>query len=931
MAGSRPITLASLALMLIGSLAWGQQNLPGLPQPRLDIITPQGGQRGTTLAEVNLTGGDLEETQTLIFSHPGITAERLPDPAPPKVDPKKPEPKKEAPKLVGKFKITIKPDVPVGTYDVRTVSKLGVSNPRAFVVGDLPEFAEKEPNNDLPEAMKVTINSTISGTIQNGTDIDYFAFSAKKGQRILFHCVSMSIDGRAQPLLEIFEPTGKRITFNRNYSGDDALADFIVPNDGDFFLRLSEFTYTSGGPNNFYRLKISTTPWIDAVVPSAIEAGKASQVTVYGRNLPGGQPDPEAKIDGKPLEKLVVSITPPSDPLASQRLSYPGFIEPKAGFLDGFPYSITSPAGASNPILVGICKEPNVLEKEPNDKTDAPQDVPIPCEIQGRVDKRSDVDWFRFNAKKGDILWIELLGDRIGMQSFTFFTLRNAKTKQDIVEVEDTNESIGRNQFYTRNGDPLPYKFMVQEDGQYLLKIGCRESNFLYGPRVNYRVRIGATKPDFRLLVMPSNDKLPEVVTMRADGANYYDVFVDRRDGFTGPIELNVEGLPAGVTAAPQLIGTNAKQGSIVLNAAANLVDFQGQVKVVGKATINGQPVIREARAATISWGQIQNQNAPALARLDQGLFVATRDKSMLKLALDLEKSFIKAGELLKGPYYLKPGEKLTVPFKIMRGNPELKQPIIFQQVAYAPNMGQAAVVVNNGQPMPPVNGDKNDGTFVVEVKGNALPGVYPIILQATTQLQYSKDPNGKKQNIAIVQPTSPFLVTVIPTAIGKITFNPIKVMQGKEAELLVKVERLAEYTGEFKVKVTLPGNVKGIELPEITIPANQTEVKVVVKASMDATVGNFQNLPAVATGIVESKIPITQEAKLNLQVEKAPEPKKVEPKKVEPKKEEPKKPEMKKEEPKKVEPKKEEPKKPEVKKEEPKKVEPKKEEPKKK
>ena len=68
-------------------------------------------------------------------------------------------PKKEPPKgplPPSKFKITVAADVPPGNYDVRVVNKFGVSNPRVFVVGDLNELQEKEPNNDVPEAMMHT-------------------------------------------------------------------------------------------------------------------------------------------------------------------------------------------------------------------------------------------------------------------------------------------------------------------------------------------------------------------------------------------------------------------------------------------------------------------------------------------------------------------------------------------------------------------------------------------------------------------------------------------------------------------------------------------------------------------------------------------------------------------------------------------------------
>ena len=53
-----------------------------------------------------------------------------------------------------------------------------------FAVGDLSEVAEKEPNNDVDQAQRVELNTTINGTIGNPTDVDYFAFAAKKGQRV---------------------------------------------------------------------------------------------------------------------------------------------------------------------------------------------------------------------------------------------------------------------------------------------------------------------------------------------------------------------------------------------------------------------------------------------------------------------------------------------------------------------------------------------------------------------------------------------------------------------------------------------------------------------------------------------------------------------------------------------------------------------------
>src|SRR5438445_9009001 len=52
---------------------------------------------------------------------------------------------------ISKFKVTIAANVAVGIHDVRLINKWGISNPRAFVVGDLAEVTEKEPNNRSEE------------------------------------------------------------------------------------------------------------------------------------------------------------------------------------------------------------------------------------------------------------------------------------------------------------------------------------------------------------------------------------------------------------------------------------------------------------------------------------------------------------------------------------------------------------------------------------------------------------------------------------------------------------------------------------------------------------------------------------------------------------------------------------------------------------
>src|SRR5262249_5776619 len=154
----------------------------------------------------------------------------------------------------------------------------------------------------------IDLNSTVNGTIAAPTDVDYYVFAGKRGQRVVASCLASSIDSRLFTGLELYGKQGLLLAANREYQGTDAVLDCTLPSDGDYYVRVYAFTYTQGSPEHFYRLTVSTAPWIDAVYPPVVEPGKKTAVTVYGRNLPEGKPDPTAILDGQILEKASVII-----------------------------------------------------------------------------------------------------------------------------------------------------------------------------------------------------------------------------------------------------------------------------------------------------------------------------------------------------------------------------------------------------------------------------------------------------------------------------------------------------------------------------------------------------------------------------------------------------------------------------------------------
>jgi hypothetical protein len=732
------------ALLLAATVVAQPPPVAGLPKPQLTLVFPNGAKVGSVV-DIEVTGTDLDDPQGLQFDDPGITAALVA--AAPAADPKKPPPKQGPiiPVMTHKFKVTVGPGVPLGLHDLRVVNRFGISNPRVFMVGDLTEVMEKEPNNDVDQAQFVELNTTINGVIGTPTDVDYFLFKGAKGQRVICSCLASSIESRLHPVIEVYEKaTGKLLSANRDYHGHDALLDVTLPANGEYHARLFQFTHLRGGTDHYYRLSLSTAPWIDAVFPPMVTPGKATELTFYGRNLPGGKAEPSAVLDGVVLEKATVMVTPPNDPAAPSRLDCSGYLTPPMSGLDGFQHRLRNAAGWSNPCLIGFAQAPAMLDNGTNSARDKAQALTLPCEVAGRLDTPHPQAWYSFAGKKGDIYTIELLADRIGSPIDLSFALYNADTKALVKEEDDDPETLSADQLFTRSMDPARYQLKVAADANYQLLVKSQGSPDRAGPRHLYRLRVSPEQPDFRLVAMPASTSVPEATVLRQGGHQDITVFVWRHDGFDGAIALTMEGLPNGVSCPPQFVGPGLRQVALIVSAAANAAAWNGNVKIKGTATIDGKAVVREARAATISWPLNAQQAPPTFTRLDRSLVLAVRDKAPFVLTPGINK--LKAS----------PGDKVTVPIKVQRLWPDATGPV--QVVAL--NLPAGLTLTNNA----PLTSPKDAADLVLTVGPNVLPGNYSIAFRGTAQLPFAKDPMAKtKPNVTVALPSAPITITILP------------------------------------------------------------------------------------------------------------------------------------------------------------------------
>ncbi len=686
---------AMLAVLLGTGLATGQTG------PQLLTVYPPGAKHSRSV-EVTFSGSGFDGEEILLFSTKGFQSELLSTAAPtpdPKV--KQPGMKAAAPTASVKFKVTPSRDVPSGLHDVRVVSKSGLSNPRTFVVGDYTEVNETEPNNDVGQAQKVELGTTVNGVISTPTDVDYVLFHARAGESIAAYCLTTSIDSRLSADLIVSSVDGKILAANRGYRNGDAVVHFKAPTDGDYLVRVAQFAYTTGGPDHFYRLTLTADPWVDAVFPPLKTADDAEANTLVSRR----------------------SIAPSSAMLDARDSSEAG--------IDGH--------------LVLRSISDVVLDNDKNGTAETPQPVKAPCDIAGKISRKNDRHWYSFQARKGEVWSLEVFADRLGSPIAPYFMLTDDKGKL-IARIEDSGESLSPNQFYTKSDDPARYRFVVPADGTYKVMVSSVEAGIQFGPRDQYVLRIAPERPDFRLAIMPLSTHLPDAGTLHRRGAALFAVFAFRFDGFNEEITLSATDLPDGVTCPPQVLSAGQTRGIFVLSASSGAKDWAGFVKVIGTAG----KLKHEARPFTVTWtpqGLQANQvpNVPMLTRMDRGPGLALAIRGDAPFVLTPTQKEHKA----------KAGEKIEVALEVARHD-SFKDAI--QVYSAVPNFGPKQ---QGNQPVPPLGTiavGKTEARVSVDVPANLAPGVYTLVLRGQTS---APAPKGAAAKRVPTYPTLPITVVI--------------------------------------------------------------------------------------------------------------------------------------------------------------------------
>ncbi len=180
-------------------------------------------------------------------------------------------------------RLTLPPDLPPGPVRWSVANANGVAAGGVFVVGNGDEVTEDE---DRKGPQSLTLPVTVNGRLRKIEEIDRYQFTADRGGLVTADLFARRIGNEFNGVLEVTEG-GKKVAEVVDTEGDDPTLTFGVEKGKTYTLTVREVDHR--GYRNFtYRLALSTGPRVVAALPMCGRVGEQRDVEFIGYGLATG-------------------------------------------------------------------------------------------------------------------------------------------------------------------------------------------------------------------------------------------------------------------------------------------------------------------------------------------------------------------------------------------------------------------------------------------------------------------------------------------------------------------------------------------------------------------------------------------------------------------------------------------------------------------
>ena len=737
--------------------------------PSLGLILPRGVQRGSE-AELEFTGGRLDDAQEIFFYDEGFEVTKLTA-------------------VAAKVTVTVKisPDCRMGEHFAQVRTATGISEYKSFFVGPFANLAEAEPNGDFTEAQPVGKSITVNGVVQN-EDVDYYVVEAKKGERISVELEGMRLGATFfDPYVAILDSARFELS-----AGDDsplvfqdAVASAVAPDDGKYYIEVRESAYGGNG-NCRYRLHVGSFPRPVAVYPAGGKVGEATEV----------------RFIGDPTGDIVSTVTAPA--LITESFS-------------AHAQDDTGIAPTGNPFRVSDFG--NSMEAEPNNSLAEACPAELPNAFNGIIQEPGDVDFFEFEAKKGQVYEIECYARRIRSALDPVMNLYDAAGKG----LAGSDDSRGPDSYFA---------FSVPADGKYRIRVTDHLSRG--GPGFVYRIEFQPRKPKLTLNIprVARYSQYRQTIYV-ARGNRFATLMNASRANFGGELTLAGNDLPQGISIVAPNMPANMSSMPVVFEAAIDaplsgkLVDFQA----------------RHVDAATGIAGGFTNSADMIIAGPGQSLYWRG-NVDRLAVAVVEELPFELQIVQPKAPIVRNGQMSLKI---VAKRKAEFKGAINVQLPFRPPGLG-ASSSIN-------IPADQTEAVYPMNANGNAGLGEWPIYVIGSSDYKGAAWVSSQMASLTIAEP---HIV---------ITMHRSSTEQGNPAQVLCTIEQKTPFEGEANVQLV------GIPAKTVAEPLKFTkdskEFTFNVTTQPDSPAGKHKNIVCQVTLMVEGEPVVMRCGTTELQIDK--------------------------------------------------------------
>lgn len=513
--------------------------------PSIGYMYPPGGQAGRTI-EVTLGGYDWTPDMQVFVHDPRIRLEIVGPPGPVIV----PEPPywfgkkaRRAPfPLPREFpaRLTTPADMPPGVVLWQVANANGASAVGRLVVGDVAEVVEID-GRTAPQALE-TLPVTVSGQVKKIAEVDRYQFTAPHTGPITCAATARALGSELNAVLEVRDDEGRLLADAADTAGSDTAVTFAAVAGRRYTVSLYDLDFRGDG-SFVYRLALTPGPRVVAAIPASGRRGETRPVELIGYGVATGAIQLE-------------SVT--------REISFPA-----AADADTFLYRLETPFGAAPWFSLGVSDLPETVEPAP----EAVRDLSLPAAVTGVIEEPYGEDRYRITGAKGNVWAIQSVGRRTDSPLDVAVTVLDAEGKE-LARSDDVPGSTDAG-----------LEFTLPADGVY--QVCVADASPGSGERASvYRLTVEPAQPGFAL-------SAPEMLAVPLGGAGSLAIKATRRGGFKDPITVTLAGLPAGVTAPPELtIPAGQSALNIALTAAADAAAGASLVVVAGEGK-SGETALR--------------------------------------------------------------------------------------------------------------------------------------------------------------------------------------------------------------------------------------------------------------------------------------------------------------------------------------------------